>query len=155
MATEEQSGGEAAEASSSAVEEARVWAEAIVATVRQPLLVLDAELRVQSANRSFYQTFQMSAEETVNRLVCELGNGEWDSPRLRTLLEEILPKSKVVTDFELEHAFERLGRRTMVLNAEILSRGSGRPDSSSWPSKTSPSGNRSNNRCAMPGTMPR
>ena len=128
MATEKQSTGEAAEASSSALEVARATAAAIVDTVRHPMVVLDAELRVQSANRSFYQTFQVSAEETGNRLLYELGNGQWNIPQLRNLLEEILPKNKVVTEFEVEHAFEGLGRRTMFLNADILSGGDGRHD---------------------------
>jgi two-component system sensor kinase FixL len=127
MATEKQNK-EEAEASSSAIEEARVWAEAIVNTVRHPLLVLDVELRVQSANRFFYQTFQVSAEETIDRVVYELGNGQWNVPRLRNLLEEVLPRNKVVTDFEVEHTFEYLGRRTMFFNAEILSRRGGQPD---------------------------
>ena len=67
----------------------------IVDTVREPLLILDTTLRVRSANRAFYQTFHVSAEETEGRLIYELGNGQWDIPDLRTLLEDIVPKSSV------------------------------------------------------------
>ena len=75
----------------------------IVDTVREPLLILDTTLRVRSANRAFYQTFHVSSEETENRLIYELGNGQWDIPDLRTLLEDVVPKSSVFNDFELEH----------------------------------------------------
>jgi PAS domain S-box-containing protein len=95
----------------------------IVDTVREPLLILDAELRVRSANRAFYQTFQVSPEETVDRLIYELGNGQWDIPDLRTLLEDIVPKSSVFNDFELEHTFPLIGRRVMLLNARKLQAG--------------------------------
>ena len=75
------------------VEDIQNYAMNIVDTVREPLLILDATLRVQSANRAFYQTFHVSAEETENRLIYELGNGQWDIPDLRTLLEDIVPTS--------------------------------------------------------------
>ncbi|HYW13042.1 MAG TPA: response regulator [Longimicrobium sp.] len=100
------------------------YAQDIVETVREPLLILDTALRVQSANRAFYQTFRVSAEETENRLIYELGNGQWDIPALRTLLEDIIPASSVFNDFELEHDFPVIGRRTMLLNARQL-RGGG------------------------------
>ena len=80
-------------------------------------------LRVRSANRAFYQTFQVSLEETENRLIYELGNGQWDIPDLRTLLEDIVPKSSVFNDFELEHDFPVIGRRVMLLNARKLQAG--------------------------------
>src|SRR5580698_3792427 len=96
------------------------YAQNIVDTVREPLLILDATLRVRSANRAFYQTFQVSAEETVNRLIYELGNGQWDIPDLRTLLEDVVPKSSVFNDFELDHTFPVIGRRVMLLNARKL-----------------------------------
>ena len=95
----------------------------IVDTVREPLLILDATLRVRSANRAFYQTFHVSAEETDNRLIYQLGNGQWDIPALRTLLEDIVPKSSVFNDFELEHTFPVIGRRVMLLNARKLQAG--------------------------------
>jgi two-component system, chemotaxis family, CheB/CheR fusion protein len=91
-------------------------AEAIVNTVREPLLILDHELRVRSANRSFYVDFQVTPEETEGRFVYELGNGQWNIPRLRTLLEEILPQQNSFRDFEVDHTFEGIGRRRMLLN---------------------------------------
>ena len=99
------------------------YAQDIVDTVREPLLILDATLRVQSGNHAFYQTFQVSALETENRLIYELGNGQWDIPDLRTLLEDIVPQSSVFSDFELEHDFPAIGRRVMLLNARRLQAG--------------------------------
>src|SRR5438128_7671433 len=99
------------------------YAQNIVDTVREPLLILDTTLRVRSGNRAFYQTFQVSLEETENRLIYELGNGQWDIPDLRTLLEDIVPKSSVFNDFELEHTFPVIGRRVMLLNARKLQAG--------------------------------
>ncbi len=105
------------------VEGIQDYALDIVDTVREPLLILDTTLRVRSANRAFYQTFQVSPEETVDRLIYELGNGQWDTPDLRTLLEDIVPKSSVFNDFELEHTFPVIGRRVMLLNARKLQAG--------------------------------
>jgi signal transduction histidine kinase/CheY-like chemotaxis protein len=106
------------------VEDIETYAQDIVDTVREPLLMLDTNLRVRSANRAFYQTFQVSAEETENRLIYELGNGQWDIPALRTLLEDIIPTSSVFNDFELEHTFPIIGRRIMLLNGRKLRPGS-------------------------------
>src|SRR5437762_1861345 len=100
------------------------FSQNIVDTVREPLLMLDTTLRVHSANRAFYQTFHVSREETENRLIYELGNGQWDIPDLRTLLEDIVPTSSVFNDFELEHDFPTIGRRVMLLNARKLRQGS-------------------------------
>ena len=105
------------------VEDIQTYAQNIVDTVREPLLILDTTLRVQSANRAFYQTFHVSPEETVDRLIYQLGNGQWDIPALRTLLEDIVPKSSVFDDFELEHSFPVIGRRVMLLNARKLQAG--------------------------------
>src|SRR6476620_3544907 len=99
------------------------YAQNIVDTVREPLLILDPTLRVRSGNRAFYQAFQVSPEETENRLIYELGNGQWDIPALRTLLEDIVPRSSVFNDFELEHTFPVIGRRVMLLNARQLQAG--------------------------------
>ena len=99
------------------------YAQNIVDTVREPLLILDGTLRVRSANRAFYQTFHVSPGETEGRLIYELGNGQWDIPDLRTLLEDIVPKSSVFEDFELEHTFPVIGRRVMLLNARKLQAG--------------------------------
>ena len=105
------------------VDDIQDYALNIVDTVREPLLILDATLRVRSANRAFYQTFHVSSEETENRLIYELGNGQWDIPDLRTLLEDVVPKSSVFNDFELEHTFPVIGRRVMLLNARKLQAG--------------------------------
>jgi signal transduction histidine kinase/DNA-binding NarL/FixJ family response regulator len=106
-----------------AVESISNYALSIVDTVREPLLILDTTLRVRSANRAFYQTFHVSSKETENRLIYELGNGQWDIPDLRTLLEDVIPKSSVFNDFELEHTFPVIGRRVMLLNARKLRAG--------------------------------
>src|SRR4028119_285827 len=99
------------------------FSQNIVDTVREPLLMLDTTLRVHSANRAFYQTFQVSAEETEHHLIYELGNGQWDIPDLRRLLEDVVPKSSVFNDFELVHTFPVIGRRVMLLNARKLKAG--------------------------------
>jgi two-component system, chemotaxis family, CheB/CheR fusion protein len=85
--------------------------------VRQPLLVLHDDLRVQSANRAFFETFQVDRGATEGRLVYELGNRQWDIPKLRRLLSEILPENHFFEGFEVEHDFETLGHRVMLLNA--------------------------------------
>jgi PAS domain S-box-containing protein len=101
-------------------EDALAYARSIVDTVREPLLVLDSHLRVQSANRSFYRTFRVAPLDTEGRLLYELGNGQWDIPRLHTLLEEILPHNTSFDDFEIEHDFPGIGRKMMLLNARRL-----------------------------------
>jgi len=103
-----------------AVNEARLLAEGIVRTLREPLLVLDSQLHVQLVNDSFFKTFQVTPEETENRLLYDLGNGQWDMPRLRGLLEEVLPRDAWVVDFEVTHTFEKIGERTMLLNASRM-----------------------------------
>src|ERR1700686_988102 len=102
------------------VEDIETYAQDIVDTVREPLLMLDTTLRVVSANNAFYQTFHVSSAETENRLIYQLGNGQWDIPDLRTLLEDIVPGSSVFNDFVLEHDFPHIGRRVMLLNARKL-----------------------------------
>lgn len=109
------------------VQEARDEAQAIIATVRGPLVILDDDLRVVTANRSFYETFRVAREETERQSVFDLGNRQWNIPALRTLLEEILPRDRVVDDFEVEHAFQTIGRRTMLLNARRVLSAGGRP----------------------------
>src|SRR3954471_10283591 len=104
-------------------EDIQDYAQNIVDTVREPLLILDTTLRVRSANRAFYQTFHVSPGETEGHLIYELGNGQWDIPDLRTLLEDIVPKSSVFDDFELDHTFPAIGRRVMLLNARKLQAG--------------------------------
>jgi two-component system CheB/CheR fusion protein len=105
----------------------RDQARAIVETVREPLVILDADLRVVTANRSFYETFQMAAPETEGRLIFDLGPREWDIPRLRHLLEEILPQDTVLEDFEVEYDFASIGRRAILLNARRVLPAAGQP----------------------------
>ena len=93
------------------------FAEAIVETVREPMVVLDAELRVVAASRAFYRRFMVSPEDTEGRLLFELGDGQWDIPKLRTLLEQIIPDRGVMDDYEVAHEFPGIGQRTMLLNA--------------------------------------
>lgn len=99
------------------IEEARAFAQAIVDTVREPFLVLDNDLRVLAASRSFYQTFKVSRDDTQGRLPYALGDGQWDIPGLRLLLEKIVPERRVMEDYEVEHEFPDIGPRTMLLNA--------------------------------------
>lgn len=99
------------------VEEPRDFAEAIVDTVREPLVVLDGKLRVISANRSFYNIFHVKKKETEGRLIYKLGNGQWNNPKLRHLLENIIPQKTFFQDFEIEHEFPEIGKRTVCLNA--------------------------------------
>lgn len=107
-----------------ALRDCLTYCENIVRTLREPFLVLDKRLRVKSANRAFYETFQVSPKETENRSVFELGNHQWDIPKLRTLLEEILPNNHSFRDFEVEHDFPTIGRRSILLNASQIRRDS-------------------------------
>lgn len=93
----------------------RDYAEAVIEAV-PPLLVLDPELRVLTANASFCECFKISSAQTLNRRVYELGNGQWNIPQLRTLLEKVLPRKSFFKDFEVTHEFKRIGRRTMRLS---------------------------------------
>ena len=92
----------------------------IVETVREPLVVLDSDLRVKGASRSFYRTFSVTKEETEGQLIYELGDRQWDIPALRRLLEEILPERTQFDGFEVEHEFPRVGRRVILLNARQI-----------------------------------
>ena len=97
--------------------DARSLAQAIVDTVREPLLVLDKELRVVAASRSFYLTFRANRQETQGQLLYSLCDGQWDIPALRTLLGKIVPEQAVLEDFQVEQKFPNIGHRTMLLNA--------------------------------------
>jgi signal transduction histidine kinase/DNA-binding response OmpR family regulator len=110
--------------STPAIADLQNFAQDVFDTVREPLLILDGQLRVHSANRAFYETFGVAPEETMTRLVYELGNGQWNITDLRRLLEDILPTSSVFNDYELEHEFPVIGRRVMLLNARQLQAGS-------------------------------
>ena len=100
--------------------EAGIAAGDIVETIRDPLVVLTPDFRVQVVNPVFYEHFQVSPEETTGRLIYELGNGQWDIPELHTLLEEILPENRAFDGYEVVHEFEDVGRRVMQLNARRL-----------------------------------
>ena len=99
------------------ITDGRTLAQALVDTVRESLLVLDGDLRVVAASRSFYATFKTTPAETVGRLVYDLGSGEWNNPALRELLERIIPEHGVMDHFEVEQDFPTIGPRTMLLNA--------------------------------------
>lgn len=103
-----------------AEQEIREFAESIVETVRESLVVLDADLRVISANRSFYETFKTKPGETAGQLFYDLGNRQWNIPKLRELLEEILPTGITFDNFEVENEFRTIGRRVMHLNARRI-----------------------------------
>lgn len=107
-------------AAEAAVNEARELAESIVDTVREPLLVLDADLRVVTASRSFYRYFQVRKEETLGCPIYQLGNKQWDIAELRELLEHVLPENQVVNGFRVEHEFPLIGRRKLLLNARRI-----------------------------------
>jgi two-component system CheB/CheR fusion protein len=93
---------------------------AILETIREPFLILDAGFRVKLANQAFCRTFQVAPSETVNQVIFDLGNGQWDIPMLRALLEEILPKNCSFHDFKVEHHFPKIGHRVMLLNARRI-----------------------------------
>jgi two-component system CheB/CheR fusion protein len=99
---------------------ARDYAEAIIRTARDPLVILNADLRVHTANEAFYSTFKLHPAEVQGRLIYALGNHQWDIPRLRQFLEDILPRNSFFNHFEVTHDFESIGRRTMLLNARAL-----------------------------------
>jgi PAS domain S-box-containing protein len=99
-----------------------ISAESIFDTVREPLLVLSADLRVKAANRSFFLTFQVASEETLGQLIFDLGNKQWDIPSLRQLLEVVLPEDMTFEEFKVDHVFPDIGRRSMLLNARRIRR---------------------------------
>ncbi|PSN17237.1 histidine kinase [filamentous cyanobacterium CCP5] len=105
---------------------ARDYADGIVQTVRESLVVLDANLRVITANQQFYETFQVPPADTEQQLIFDLGNGQWDLPQLRSLLYNLLPENLVVEDFEVSHNFENIGPKTMYLNARRMAQPHGK-----------------------------
>ena len=104
----------------------RVWEESwtyiktVVDIVREPILILDKDLRIKAANESFYRTFQVEAKDTEKKVVYEIGNGQWDIPALRKLLEDILPQNTFFKGFEVTHEFPFIGRKVMILNARQI-----------------------------------
>ncbi len=104
------------------ITQSQEYAESIIDAVREPLIILDQNLRVVSASRSFYEVFKVKPEETVGQLIYDLGNKQWDIPKLRELLETILPQKTSFNDYEVEHDFATIGRRIMLLNARQIER---------------------------------
>ncbi len=100
--------------------EASAYAESIIVSLHEPFLVLTPDLQVKSVNPAFYRYFKVQPAETLGRRIYDLGNGQWNIPVLRQLLEDILPKNHVIEEFEVVHEFENIGRRVMLLNARKL-----------------------------------
>jgi PAS domain S-box-containing protein len=109
-----------------AADEALEFADSVIDTVREPLISLDQDLRVVTVSRSFYDFFKVKPEDTVGQLVYDLGNKQWDIPKLRELLETILPQQTSFDDYEVEHDFAGVGKRTMLLNARQIEQGMGK-----------------------------
>jgi nitrogen-specific signal transduction histidine kinase len=101
-------------------EESWVYIKTVVDIVREPVLILDKELRVIAANEPFYRTFQVDVKDTQDRVVYKLGNGQWDIPSLRKLLEDILPKNSFFKGYEVDHDFPVIGHKIMILNARQI-----------------------------------
>lgn len=99
------------------IQDALKYTESIINTVRDPLIILYEDLRVVLANNSFYQAFKVKPGKTEGELIYNLGNHQWDIPKLRELLEDILPKTTSFDNFEVEHDFLDIGKRIMLLNA--------------------------------------
>ena len=137
------------------IQDAREYAENIVETVREPLVVLNSDLKILTANHSFYDTFKVTPEETIGNFIYDLGNRQWDIPKLRVLFEEILPmipcsmamKSSMIFSISAARSFcSTPGRFSGKISAHTLS---------SWPWKTSPNASSWKRKSRMPGNMPR
>lgn len=101
-------------------EKSWTYIKTVVDVVREPVLILDEGFRVMAANEAFYETFRVKLKDTEGKVVYELGNGQWDIPALRTLLEDILPKQNFFKGFQVAHEFPGIGRRVMILNARQI-----------------------------------
>jgi PAS domain S-box-containing protein len=104
------------------IQDAREYAENIVETVRKPLVVLDSDLKILTANQSFYDTFKVTPAETIGNFIYDLGNRQWDIPKLRVLFEDILPNDSVFNGYEVDHDFQGIGRKIILLNARQIFR---------------------------------
>jgi two-component system CheB/CheR fusion protein len=107
------------------IQKAREYAENIVDAVRGPLIILNTDLKIVSASRSFFNSFHVSPEETIGQYLYNLGNRQWDIPRLRELIETILQQNTSFDNYEVEHEFPAIGRRKMLLNARRIMGGAG------------------------------
>lgn len=101
-------------------EESWTYIKTVVDVIREPVIILDKQLRVLAANEAFYKLFQTKQEETEGKVIYKLGNGQWDIPSLKKLLEDILPKETFFKGYEVEHEFPTIGRRTIILNARHI-----------------------------------
>ena len=101
-------------------EESWTYIKTVVDVVREPILILDKDLRVMMANEPFYRTFQVEPKDTERKIVYELGNGQWNIPALKKLLEDILPQNTFFKGFEVAHEFPLIGRKVMILNARRI-----------------------------------
>src|ERR1700684_1652442 len=94
--------------------------DAIIGTISEPLIVLNGDLRVILASPAFYEKFKTNYKDSHDKLFYELGNGQWNIPKLRTLLEQVIPEKKIVEGYQVEHDFEHLGKRIMIINAREI-----------------------------------
>ena len=101
-------------------EKSWTYIKTVVDIVHEPILILDKDLRVMAANESFYDTFQVDSKDTENKIIYDLGNGQWNIPALRKLLEDILPKNTFFKGFEVAHEFPSIGKKVMILNARRI-----------------------------------
>lgn len=101
-------------------EKSWTYIKTVVDVVREPILILDKNFSVMAANESFYRTFQVEPKDTEKKIVYKLGNGQWNIPALRKLLEDILPKNSFFKGFEVAHEFPAIGRKVMILNARQI-----------------------------------
>ena len=99
------------------IQDALEYTKGIMNTVREPLIILYEDLTIALANRSFYQVFKVKPGETEGQCIYDLGNRQWDIPKLRELLEDVLPKTTSFDNFEVKHDFPDIGKRIMFLNA--------------------------------------
>ena len=100
--------------------ESWTYIKTVVDVVHEPVLILDKEFRVMAANKSFYRMFQVDPKDTENKIIYELGNGQWNIPALKNLLEDILPKNTFFNGFEVSYKFPSIGRKVMILNARRI-----------------------------------
>ncbi|MDO9028414.1 MAG: PAS domain S-box protein, partial [Candidatus Roizmanbacteria bacterium] len=104
------------------IQDAREYSENIVETVREPLVVMNSDLKILTANHRFYETFKVTPEETIGNFIYDLGNRQWDIPKLRVLFEDILPNDTVFNNYEVDHDFPGIGRKIILLNARQIFR---------------------------------
>lgn len=111
----------------SELKDAKELSENIMDAVLDPLIILNADLKIEMANKSFYDIFKVKPDETMGRFIYDLGNRQWDIPKLRKLLEEILPNNASFDGFVIEHDFPNIGKRIMILNARRIPRPPAKP----------------------------